>query len=180
MGGKTRTHIHNRFSAIPAHIGAAALLIFLSACATPPERAGDAAGQDRDAGESAATDNRSDAIPVVQTPQENVSTDALAPKTAARVVHADELVGKKGAEITDLLGKPSLIRRDRQAQVWQYRGQSCVLDLFFYPPSGKTDAEAEQTGERAVVYFETRGKDAEQVSVDRCLSEVVSARAGAG
>ena len=30
------------------------------------------------------------------------------------------------------LGEPALIRRDGDAEIWQYREDSCVLDLFLY------------------------------------------------
>jgi len=44
----------------------------------------------------------------------------------------DQLLGLSGDDIAARLGKPALIRRDGDAEVWQYRRMRCVLDLFMY------------------------------------------------
>lgn len=189
--GDIGAHPFNRISRILA----AAALSLLCACAGAPggtDSGGPATAATAGASgepqtpqseppQSESPQSESSVIPVAQPPDaETASAPAPPPQTAARVVRADELVGKKETEITELLGKPSLVRHDRQAQVWQYRGQTCVLDLFFYPPAENKNADSEQDGGRAVVYFEARGKDAEKVPGDRCISEIVAARAGAG
>ena len=41
----------------------------------------------------------------------------------------------KGMEknaIARLLGEPGFIRRDDPAEIWQYRGERCILDIFMY------------------------------------------------
>jgi hypothetical protein len=43
-----------------------------------------------------------------------------------------QLMGLDRDELNERLGEPSLIRRDGDAEVWQYRGDRCVLDLFLY------------------------------------------------
>lgn len=48
--------------------------------------------------------------------------------------------------VSSLLGKPQFIRSEAAARVWQYRNESCVLDLFLY--NAATDYE--------VVYYEFR------------------------
>ena len=48
--------------------------------------------------------------------------------------------------VSSLLGKPQFIRSEAAARVWQYRNESCVLDLFLYNVT--TDYE--------VVYYEFR------------------------
>jgi len=42
------------------------------------------------------------------------------------------LIGLTGAQIAELLGRPGFVRRDAPAEVWQYRGSDCVLDVFLY------------------------------------------------
>ena len=42
------------------------------------------------------------------------------------------MLGLSAEEIAAKLGKPALIRRDGDAEVWQYRRVRCVLDLFLY------------------------------------------------
>ncbi len=42
------------------------------------------------------------------------------------------LTGMTLVEVRELLGEPGFTRRDGPAQVWQYFGNECVLDLFLY------------------------------------------------
>lgn len=44
----------------------------------------------------------------------------------------EKLLGLDAAALQDLLGDPTLVRRDGDAEVWQYRASACVLDLFIY------------------------------------------------
>jgi hypothetical protein len=63
---------------------------------------------------------------------------ALAPYSGMAIlppsVDADpnQLLGLSADEIAVKLGRPALIRRDGDAEVWQYRRVRCVLDLFLY------------------------------------------------
>lgn len=43
-----------------------------------------------------------------------------------------QLMGLDRDALNEKLGEPALIRRDGDAEVWQYRGDRCVLDLFLY------------------------------------------------
>ena len=43
-----------------------------------------------------------------------------------------QLMGLDRAMLSEKLGEPELIRRDGDAEVWQYRADRCVLDLFLY------------------------------------------------
>ena len=38
--------------------------------------------------------------------------------------------------VTALLGPPDYRRRDKPAEIWQYRNDACVLDLFLYSTDG--------------------------------------------
>ena len=46
--------------------------------------------------------------------------------------HLQQLVGMNRGGLSDLLGKPSLLRREPPAEVWQYSAAQCVLHVFFY------------------------------------------------
>ncbi len=62
-----------------------------------------------------------------------VSRAALPP--APPVSLADLKARIKGMEknaIARLLGEPGFIRRDDPAEIWQYRGERCILDIFMY------------------------------------------------
>jgi hypothetical protein len=100
---------------------------------------------------------------------------------AARHHRPDELVGLNPAQVTELLGNPGLVRRDAPAQIWQYRGPDCVLDLYLYPPAAAGKAhDVKHTvsdSQRTVVYYELRGKNAKRVGDDRCFISIIAARA---
>jgi len=50
-----------------------------------------------------------------------------------------QLMGLDRASLNEKLGEPQLIRRDGDAEVWQYRGDRCVLDLFLYGADKKVE-----------------------------------------
>lgn len=137
---------------------------------------------------AAAPSDDTKAIGIVQ-PSEAPSTPARQSQTAAAAPEAlvagrhpkpEELVGLKPEEIKQILGSPALIRHDSPAQIWQYRGHDCVLDLFLYPPPAAGEAArgaktAATDAARTVVYYELRGRTAKQAADDRCFSALVAA-----
>lgn len=50
-----------------------------------------------------------------------------------------QLMGMDRESLTVMLGKPALVRRDGEAEVWQYRADRCVLDLFLYGVEKKVE-----------------------------------------
>ena len=42
------------------------------------------------------------------------------------------LKGLNTVQIKSVLGRPGFTRRDAPAEIWQYRGRVCTLDLFLY------------------------------------------------
>lgn len=86
------------------------------------------------------------------------STASLRPSVAAQ-----ELIGRDGGGVTSALGEPKRIRKEDAAQVWQYDGGSCVLDLFLYP---------EGAGHR-VVHLEARDAlSGQSFDANRCVAQV--------
>ena len=57
---------------------------------------------------------------------------ALPPGIHLPINSPKALVGKSETEVSSLLGKPPFTRTDGPAQVWQYSGASCALDVFMY------------------------------------------------
>lgn len=45
-------------------------------------------------------------------------------------------MGLAAAAVTALLGPPDYRRRDKPAEIWQYRNDGCVLDIFLYSAAG--------------------------------------------
>lgn len=73
------------------------------------------------------------------------------------------LHGKNIDEVTDLLGAPSLRRKDALAEVWQYASDVCSMHIFFYPgPNSRT---------LVVDHVAVNGKSlsAETIDPDRCF-----------
>ena len=64
--------------------------------------------------------------PAPPPPQPEKSIDlALLPGTGS-------LLGLDHGQLNDMLGPPDFRRRDDPAELWQYRRQTCVLDVFLY------------------------------------------------
>lgn len=103
---------------------AGVLLAGLGACVAPPAR------HDASVPAPAAAEPGSDASGLAQrtlpAPRED-ARGAADPKT---------LVGLTGGEVSGLLGRPGFVRRDAPAEIWQYRGSDCVLDVFLYTEAG--------------------------------------------
>jgi hypothetical protein len=162
----------------------AAVCALLAACAVPEGEPGTA---ESNSGQSAATETKAivQARPDEPAPPPVASTSgagagagaSASANTAVREVRASELIGLKGDQVTDLLGHPALVRRDSAAQVWQYRGRDCVLDVFLYPPPDASKAhDSAPSSERTVVYVELRGKDAKKIPDDRCFGVLMSGK----
>ncbi len=87
----------------------------------------------------------------------------------------EDLRGLDAAQLTQLLGKPTLLRDEATAQMWQYRGETCVLHLFLYPASGPGAG-----GDKRVQYVEARprqtGAAAATSGPSDCLATLVGAR----
>ena len=87
------------------------------------------------------------------------------------VPELDSLMGLAVPEIIALLGNPQFQRMDAPAELWQYRQNGCVLDLFLYPSS---------TG-LAVDHLETRHLKTASGDAQECFAAMVrTARATSG
>ncbi len=76
------------------------------------------------------------------------------------------LMGLDATSLAKLLGAPDLLRREPPAEVWQYRGESCVFDVFLYEAAG---------GQR-VTYLEARDATARRIAARGCLNQLLRAR----
>jgi len=73
-----------------------------------------------------------------------------------------KLAGMNEAELQRALGEPDFRREEPPAEVWQYRGETCVLDLFLYRDGDQY----------RVVYAETRDRDTVRVSEANCYTSL--------
>ncbi|MGB0575248.1 MAG: hypothetical protein ACPGPC_03700 [Alphaproteobacteria bacterium] len=78
---------------------------------------------------------------------------------------ANKLIGQKKDALLKLLGTPRFKRRDAPAEIWRYRNETCLLDLYFYPPKGSDDTTQSQ-----VTYIEARTPQGPSTPVANCLN----------
>lgn len=111
--------------------------------------------------------------PVAAAPSEATPNDAAPdPATAALpptpVINDDpqQLMGIEPGALGAILGEPELIRREAPAEIWQYRNDACVLDVFLYDTAGR----------REVTYIEARDGTAQRMDIRACLNTLLRAR----
>ncbi len=105
------------------------------------------------------------ALPSLASPKE------VAPETYSPPTEPENLVGFDRIRLQRVIGSPSLRRREGPAEVWQYQGESCVMDVFLYP--GEDDQSLPQ-----VTYVELRRQGVAQLSQPeergRCYAEALA------
>lgn len=76
------------------------------------------------------------------------------------------LKGLSPLQVRAVLGKPMFTRRDAPAEIWQYRGRACTIDLFLYD---------EGEGQQTVAHVAVRRQ--QPINDSQCMGELVG-RAG--
>ncbi len=142
----------------------------LGACQAAPQGAaqsgpGAQAPATQPAAEAPRQPAAAEAAPAAQEQPGRSETAALPP--APRIDDdPSRLMGLDRAGLAELLGNPELLRREPPAEIWQYRGGSCVFDVFLY----------EEAGRQRVTYLEARDGAARRVGARGCLNELLRAR----
>jgi hypothetical protein len=78
-------------------------------------------------------------------------------------VTADQLMGQESQAVQVALGQPRRVRKEAPAEIWQYDGGSCVVDLFLYPEGGK----------QKVTHLEARDSTSgKTVDTNACLAKL--------
>ena len=72
------------------------------------------------------------------------------------------LKGLSPVQVRSVLGLPGFTRRDAPAEIWQYRGRACTLDLFLY----------DDGGHQGVTYYTMRGS--QPVDERGCFEELTA------
>ena len=113
-------------------------------------------------------------IPPVDPVPNEANSSGAAPEPApaalppAPIINDDpqQLMGIDPGTLGAILGAPELIRREAPAEIWQYRNDSCVLDVFLYDTAGR----------REVTYVEARDGAAQRMDARACLNTLLRAR----
>ncbi len=81
--------------------------------------------------------------------QGEVALEALSQSELMRYVYALQenvadnpsfLKGLSDEKIALILAQPELKRTDSPTEIWQYRSEDCIIDIYFVQKSGRTDA----------------------------------------
>ena len=97
-------------------------------------------------------------------------TDAAAgtaPDTATVQARPWQVRGADAPGLRTRLGAPAQRRHDAAARVWQYRLESCVLDVFLYRENGTAH----------VAHLEARDRQGAPMATQDCLQRLLAARA---
>lgn len=78
----------------------------------------------------------------------------------------ETLIGADRDTLATRLGKPVFLMRAKASEIWQYRAQGCVLDLFLY----------EDAGDLRVTYLEARDLAGNALAPADCLGAIVAVR----
>ncbi|MGE5516411.1 MAG: hypothetical protein ACM31D_11395 [Bacteroidota bacterium] len=120
------------------HFAALVPLALLVACGGNPQRNGLATGANGQGG------------------------DALAALPGGTGADPSRLKGLSPLQVRAVLGKPMFTRRDAPAEIWQYRGRACTIDLFLYDDNGK----------QTVTHVAVRSQQA-AINESQCFGELV-------
>lgn len=99
--------------------------------------------------------------PLPESPAPENSAAAPAP-VPAKPARPEDVLGLAADALEKLLGRPELVRRDAPAEVWQYRSNSCVVDLYLYP----------ENAAYRVAFIEARDPSAASMAADRCFDSL--------
>lgn len=85
----------------------------------------------------------------------------MAPRHTARGFKSskpDTLLRLTRGDVASALGAPSIRRNEPPAEIWQYKTDKCVLDIYFYAAGPSTHPDASE-----VSYFEMRRPEKLQI-----------------
>jgi hypothetical protein len=102
-----------------------------------------------------------------------VAASSAAPVLRHPLLEVAQLASLKALSTEALvarLGQPDFTRQDPPAEIWQYRGATCVLDVFLYP----------EDGEMKVLHAATRDRDRVQAPENNCTPFGATRSASAG
>ncbi len=170
--------------ALPVVTALALVMLIVAACAGPKGPARPAEG-DTAANQSIEIEQAQRNITRAQSPGEephapvaaldSEMTDpgsdappAAAAKTTQPPINDDphQLMGLAPQAVNRLLGPPSLLRTEAPAEVWQYKAEDCVLDIYLY-------AEEQMPDRSSVTYYEIRRSDTSKRGVRACFGDII-------
>lgn len=92
-----------------------------------------------------------------------VQTASIAPDGP---VDPNRLMGESPDAIVADLGEPEMRRQERPVEVWQYRSEACVFDVYF--------DSASPAVEPVVVFYEARSRSEGSADASNCLRQILA------
>ena len=86
--------------------------------------------------------------------------------TEAPLPTPELLMGADRNTIAERLGKPEFLMRAQASEIWQYRANNCVLDVYLY----------EDEGDMRVFYMEARDLAGVELATGTCMQAVHATR----
>jgi hypothetical protein len=154
--GTCRSRIEQNLSSrrsAPTVVALSLMTMLLGACQVPDQTT---AAATRTVG---PTVGHASASPATQ----NSTTKAWTPGNLASLGKNGTMIGVADRELAAALGEPSQVRRDEPAEIWQYRGQECVLDFYLYRANAGLQ----------VTYVEARDRHAQAEGTDKCVKSMM-------
>lgn len=147
-------------SASKAAVAAVAALL-LAACTAPAD------------GDGARRPAAKPELTISGAKPDTAGRSASLPPEGAVDADPKRLIGLDHAGVTAMLGEPEFRRKDAPAELWRYRGEHCMLDLFLYGPDKAAAAD-----KRVLVrHVEARALSDGRVTTTECLRALLRARA---
>jgi len=81
------------------------------------------------------------------------------------------LKGASASDVVGIIGNPEFIRKDQPAEIWQYRGTDCTLDIFLYQSVSGAPFKVD--------YIETRARPNGPTTNKTCLASILKEREAA-
>ena len=94
------------------------------------------------------------------------ATPAIAPNSMPT---PQRMLGMSPDDLIRILGEPGFKRRDDPAEIWQYKGAGCFLDVFLY----------REPGGAKVSHVDVRGVSVVKVPGEDCVLDVLKTKAKA-
>ncbi|WP_135081213.1 hypothetical protein [Terasakiella sp. SH-1] len=104
--------------------------------------------------------------PTEQAAQSNLPPQRLAAMKSFGLDETSQpikLVGMSSFDVKQVLGDPSFVRKDNGVEIWQYRHEDCILDLFLY----------EDRRGLSVDHSELRGPELDQNGQPSCFQTIL-------
>lgn len=124
----------------------AVALLTLSACAQPGGRTPGTAGKNLGTKPDASLANSAAAAP------------------AKVKITATQLLGQNDSWVLEKMGEPGFRRADSVANMWQYKNDRCVLNVFLYADTADANAP------KRVLHFDARDSSGQNTDRDECLN----------